>query len=334
MPNPISGLCAALLELGAWLAGGSADQALAWYLSVHALASLALARFALAWLPDAAARPRRAVFLLLAGCAYAVPIAGFLGVLGGIAYLRRQRSTPPVRVFESVQLPEFDPHQRPAAGFRQAGLRCFLGNSDAPMTARIGAMVALQYVSGRLASPLLRDVLADPSEDIRLLAYGMLNDQEKRINRAIDEALRQFHGAGGAGGGGAPEPRALAAARRLSDLYWELIYQELVQGDLRAHAIGESARYCRLVLAREPDHAALHLRLGRLEHQLGRHGAAEVAYRQAQRLGLPATRILPHLAELRFAEGKFAEVRQLMAELADWGSLPRLRPVIDYWNSP
>ena len=192
-------------------------------------------------------------------------------------------------------------------------------------------MAALQYVSGRTASPLLRTVLSDPSEDLRLLAYGMLDNLEKRINRAIDSELDALSAAQAEDATGA---RALESARRLSDLYWELIYQELVQGDLREHAIKESLRYCEQVLQTQGDNAPLILRKGRLLHAQGHADAAQAAYTQARALGLPATRVLPYQAELCFERGDFAQTRALMQELGQWGALPRLRPVIDYWNQP
>lgn len=329
MPNYKLGLYALILELAAWsggaLLGGHADGLLLWYLVLHGAASLLLAVFAIILLPEPIARPRRPVLLLMAGCSYAVPILGFIGVLASIIVLRtgRQRIAPPE--FESLKLPEFDPHQHTTGGFRQSGLRAFLSNAKAPIASRQGALVALQYVSGRLASPLLRDVLTDPSEDIRLLAYGMLDNQEKRINQAIDEELKKLnldeHG-----------PQMLAAARRLSDLYWELIYQQLVQGDLRTHALTESARYCRIVLRHTPSDAALTLRHGRLQHDLGHPEEAAAAYYKALVLGLPSTRVLPYLAELRFDQGNYADARRLMGDLANWTALPRLQPVIEYWN--
>lgn len=336
MLNQKLAVYAALLEIGAWSGGllfeGHSDSTLAWYLLVHAAASFLLALAAILLLPGETTRPRLAVLLLMAGCSYAVPIAGFIGVIAGTIYLRLFRSQEPTQAFDSVQLPVFDPHQRPNAGFRQAGLRSFLGNSEAPMQARIGAMVALQYVSGRVSSPLLRDVLTDPSEDIRLLAYGMLDNQEKRINQSIDEELKSLNSAQQEEGLENKAPKTLAAAQRLSDLYWELIYQELVQGDLRVYAISESSRYCQQVLNQDPNNAALNLRQGRLLHAMGQHDAAEQAYLKARDLGLPATRILPYLAELRFELRDFTGAQRLMAELANWGSLPRLRPIIDYWN--
>lgn len=335
MFNQKLALYAALLEIGAWngslLFEGHNDAALAWYLLIHAGASALLALTAILLLPGKNAHPRRPLLLLMASCSYAVPVLGFIGVISGTLYLRFFHSKVATQDFDSVQLPTFDPHLRPNAGFSQAGLRTFLSNSEAPMQARIGAMVALQYISGRVSSPLLRDVLSDPSEDIRLLAYGMLDNQEKRINKSIDEELKLLNRAQ-AEGEKSSSAKMLATIHRLSDLYWELIYQELVQGDLRLYAINESARYCQQVLEQEPDNAALNLRQGRLFHAQGQHDDAEQAYFRARDLGLPATRILPYLAELRFEKRDFVGAQHLMVELANWGSLPRLRPIIDYWN--
>ena len=174
MLNAKLGLSAALLEINAWsgplLFESNSDLVLLWYLGGHALASLLLAAFVQGLLPAARVRPRWATLLLLAGFSYAVPIAGFVCVLAGALLLRFYKLPPAGGGFESLQLPDFDPHLRSQGVFRQAGLRSILNNSQVPMHTRLGAMVALQYVPGRVASPLLRDVLSDPAEDIRLLA--------------------------------------------------------------------------------------------------------------------------------------------------------------------
>jgi len=336
MPNPQLAFYAVLLEVAAWfggdLQGCQADGLLLSYLVLHGAASLLLASFAILLLPSAIAQPRRPVLLLLAGCSYAVPVLGFIGVLAGIVILRTHRHGASAPNFESIKLPAFDPHQHTASSVRRPGLRAFLGNAKAPTASRMGALVALQYVSGRVATPLLRDVLTDPSEDIRLLAYGMLDKQEKRINQAIDDELKKFADSHDVQAPDAGEGPMLAAARRLSDLYWELIYQRLVQGDLRQHALAESVKYCRIALLHAPYDAALILRHGRLQHALGQPEGAVNAYYKALALGLPATRVLPYLAELRFDQGEHTDARRLMSELSTWTALPRLQPVIKYWN--
>lgn len=329
-------LSALLLEIGAWtgplLLTGRSDAALVSYLLVHALACLMLSLFLLPLLSGEQAKPRLPVLALMAAFSYAIPVAGFVGVLLGVVVLRIYRSPATQGDFESLQLPEFDLHQRRQGNFRQAGLRSFLGNSHAPMQTRMRAMVALQYVSGRIASPLLRTVLSDPSEDLRLLAYGMLDTLEKRINRTIDIEMDALRTARRDEGEQTPGPQTIESAHRLSDLYWELVYQELVQGDLRDYAIRESLRYCELVLQHSPDNAQLNLRQGRLLHEIDRPDEAAAAYVRARDLGLPATRVLPYQAELCFDRRDFAQARALLQELSQWNALPRLRPIVDYWS--
>jgi len=325
------GLTALGLELGAWsgtwLLSERSDAALASYLLLHAAASALLALSLLPLLPRRLARPRWATWSLMAACSYAVPVAGFLGVALAFAILRNLRHKPATDDFDSVHLPDFDQHQRRQSQFRHAGLGSFLGNTKAPVQARIRAMAALQYTSGRTASPLLRGVLSDPSEDLRLLAHGMLDNMEKRINRAIDHELNTLQA-------GTQGSEQLQSVQRLSDLYWELVYHDLVQGDVREHAITQSLHYCTTALRRNDRNAALHLRHGRLLHEQARTQEAEQAYAQARALGLPATRVLPYQAQLAFERRDYAQARALMRELHQWGALPRLRPVIDYWNHP
>ncbi len=325
------------MELGAWagpaLLDGNSETALLSYLIAHAAASVLLALFTLPLLAAQQAKPRVPMLALMAVCSYVVPIAGFLGVLVGTLVLRFYRSAAHVDDFSSLQLPEFDLHQRMQSGFRQTGLRAVLGNSEVPARSRMRAMVALQHVSGRISSPLLRNVLNDSSEDLRLLAYGMLDSLERNISRAIDQELDTLRKAQVSEGNEKLGPIGLQAAEKLSALYWELVYQNLAQGDMRDHAIRESLRYCDLVLGQQASHPQHTLRRGLLLHALGRNDEAALSYDLALQQGLPATRVLPYLAELSFEQRDFERTRQLMKQLDEWSSLPKLRPVIDYWSA-
>ena len=109
--------------------------------------------------------------------------------------------------------------------------------------------------------------------------------------------------------------------------------QNLAQGDMRDHALHESLRYCDLVLAQNPASAHNLLRRGMLLHALKRHDEAAQAYARAQQQGLPATRVLPYLAELSFEQRDFQQTRHLIQQLDGWSALPKLRPVIDYWSA-
>jgi polysaccharide biosynthesis protein PelE len=329
MYQPKLGLYALTLEATAWAGvtlGDGSDGMLLLYLAAHAGASMILSLFAAALLPQRLCRPRLPALLLFFGTSFAIPVLGIVAVALGVALLNV--IPPPSRdsAFKAIVIPEVDMHQRAGTGFRQAGMRAFISNARAPVATRMRALVALQNISGRIASPLLRDVLADPSEDIRLLAYGMLDNKEKVLNDAIHEASKQFSAAP------ADSDQRLTAARKLADLYWELVYQELALGDLRTHALHQSRHFLEIALAGEGNDAALHLRLGRLLQLMGQPADAGAAYDRALALGMPKTRIVPYLAEVAYDLGRYNEVRALMQDLGEWQSLPRLKPVIRYWS--
>jgi polysaccharide biosynthesis protein PelE len=324
-------LMAILSELGAFsLFGATADpdQALAAYLLAHAPASLLLALAVYTLIPPRQARPRVSVLALLFCGIFFVPVLGFVGVTAG-ALLRRllPRLRAPQR-FSAVRLPELDIHEgsgKSAAGFRQAGVRQFLKNERAPVPQRLRAMVALSHAPSRIGSPVLRELLGDAEDDLRLLAYGLLDSREKRLNADIHAARQRLAAS-------REDDERAVTAHHLAALYWELVYQGLVQGDLLDYAVGQALDYTEIALRSNDDDPALHLQHGRLLQQLGRLDEADQAYTRARALGLPASRVVPYLAELAFARRDYAQVRRLLAAMNDWEGLSRLQPVLRFWG--
>jgi Flp pilus assembly protein TadD len=186
-------------------------------------------------------------------------------------------------------------------------------------------MVALSHAPSRIGSPVLRELLGDSEDDLRLLAYGLLDSREKRLNADIHEARQRYAASRDA------EQRS-RIAHQLAALYWELIYQGLVQGDLLDYAVGQALRYSETALQTRGNDPALHLQHGRLLQQTGRLDEADAAYRRARELGLPASRVVPYLAELAFARRDFAQVRALLQTMQDWDGLSRLQPVLKFWG--
>ena len=125
--------------------------------------------------------------------------------------------------FPSVSLPEFDQSQASSHKRRPPGLGTFLNNQSVPIAARMRAMVALGSVSGKLASPLLRNALSDSNDDLRLLAYSMLDTKEQQISQAIHEAQQKLEKAQETEGSDVLGPQGIQACWTLSDLYWEML---------------------------------------------------------------------------------------------------------------
>jgi len=307
------------------LSGSHSDAVFISFLLTHMVASVCLASLVILSMGRRFARPRWASWLFFFCLSACIPILGILGVLAIMVSLPLLPKVAFGRKFISLHLPELDPHEHPPReAFRQAGLKQFLRNDNAPVDLRLRALVGLQSAPSRFASPLLRDLLGASSEDLRLLAYGMLDTREKKLNAEIHSWRDNWQNA-------QDDRSRRHAAGRLSSLYWEIIYQGLAQGDLRRHAAESSLQF--LEAAFDADDASMQLRYGHLLHELGRNEEAENAFRRAISRGLPAPRVHPYLAELAFERRDFAEVRRLLAILKNYPEQRRIGPVLNFWSA-
>jgi hypothetical protein len=69
-----------------------------------------------------------------------------------------------------------------------ARLQARLVNTRVASDDRLSALVAIQGMPTRTTGTLLRELLADPLEDVRLIAYGTLDKAENEIMQQIFEA--------------------------------------------------------------------------------------------------------------------------------------------------
>ena len=322
--------------------GGIAAQIAAVAMALHAGNSLALLLSCLMLQGTAAALiglaawrllPRRYrvpfvwTYGYLAALCFFVPVAGGLLVLGSLLLAKLFPKPEDDKDIADVGLPVFVAHliSRVTHG-GGARLRAQLSNERAPVQSRMTALVAMQSMPTRTASPVLRDLLADPVDDIRLLAYGMLDNAEKVLTQKILAELPRLEEAT------TPEAR-YEINKRLADLYWELIYQNLVQGDVYRYTAEQVERYASAALDIQPDNAALWYMRGRLALSRREPDVAESHLRRAESLGFPRDRLLPPLAEACYLRRDYAGARAALAQFSSRSPLPLLRPLLRYWTS-
>ena len=326
-------LGAGALALEAWAVallfppGGDLRQ-LAGFAALHAGASALIALAATRLLPTRYRQQQLAATVYFFSGCFFVPVLGFLALMLTIAvgnFLPRLARQLPI---SQVPVPVFSwqPGRAPSS-LGEGGIRIRLEDEKAPTESRLSALLAAQALPTRVASPLLRQLLGDAVDDIRLVAYGILDSHEKQLNTRIHEEQRRL--AGELSG-----KSRQVALEHLAELYWELIYQGLVQGDLADHAAAESSRYLTEAMTLAPNNAGL----WGLQGKLAQHGkdfvTARSAFMRAVALGLPKSRALPYLAEIAFLQRDFATVRNLLDEMRA-GQVPaKLEPLIEFWCLP
>ena len=310
----VAALCCELAALGLALRVGELGP----YLALHAMASVMVAVLLRPLLPA------RGALLFVFCMNFFLPLIGLFGLLASL--LSRRTPAAPRRRFELHAQPNFDPRveELPPAHSKSA-LRMHLGNPAVPSESRLRALLTVQSMPARTANPLIREMLSDPSEDLRLIAYGILDSREKNINARIHAATREL----------AEQPEAQRAAlhKQIAELYCELIHQGLVQGGLREHAAGQARQHLERAIALDTADPSTQVLMAQIALSAGDYGGAHAALQRALALGLPEPRVLPYLAEVAFQTRRFEEVRSIAARLAAQPDTQGSDRVMRYWRA-
>lgn len=321
-------LAGLLLEASAMatisLKNGS-DWILSLFLLQHAIASLFLALSGWYFIPEKFRHPRRLTTLLLFNIAFFIPLLGLPGVYAAAqlsVYRRRDHVAQP---FARLVLPEFVLSLRePEIRFSQGGIKSRLAHTSIPTQRRLQSLLALQGIPARVSSPLLQNMLGDASDDIRLVAYGLLDSREKKITAQIHAELVNLRSA---------ESRELrlVGLRHLAELYWEMIYAGLAQGDLRTHALNQALYYADAALNIEQQDTGLLFLKGRILLETKRYEEALMILGSAVSHGLPESRALPYIVEIAFNRRDYKTVQSLLSRLAGYQVTPIMKSAINFW---
>ena len=323
---------ALLLEISALntiLAKGSSDWLLFTFLLQHAVASLLLAVSGWYFFPAKFRQPRLPIILLLFNFSFFIPLLGLAGILFAVLISGFRRRAKILHPFASLVMPEFVLSLRETEiKFSQGGIKSRLAHSATPTPQRLQSLLALQGIPARVSSPLLQDMLGDSSDDIRLVAYGLLDSREKKITAQIHQEIVNLRTA-------ESKEMRLVGYRHLAELYWEMVYAGLAQGDLRTHALNQSLINANFALELDKQDTGLLFLKGRILLESKKYEESKQILEFAMTLGLPESRALPYIVEIAFYRRDYSSVQQLLTRLSVYQLTPIMKNAIQFWvDSP
>lgn len=228
----------------------------------------------------------------------------------------------PLRLIKIPSLP-FKPLEVDAGlSFTNGGMYDVLRHSI-DIDKRRTAVMATTRMKDKVAVPLLKLAMRDPVDDVRLLAYSIKDRIESRINMTIRD--QQLLLAELDKGDPADIHRVLAFS------YWEMIYLELVEGDLRNFILGEAINHAELCLETKAD-SAVNILVGRAELTRGNLDDAAKALRQAVTNGARPASVASYLAEISYLRADFVAVPAALRLVPQqFKRIPSVRRLCEKW---
>jgi len=320
----LCGLAAASTAVHHALASAS-DEALAF----HVISALALG----AWAADGAVMSRPGQFAVACVLVFTVPVLGALGVcLVVVPMWRARRDAVDDGVLE-LEMPSaglglsLDDHgARVAPAPIEVTLR-----SDGAAQKRVASVMALRRMDAQRAVPLLRVALCDPHEDVRLLAYAILERREKELRGRIERLQSDLESLADESDSAAQRAPLLKA---LAEQHWELAHAGFVSGDVEAHTLQAALRHGHASLLIAPD-GSLALLLARVSLRRQNAPLALRYLRAADALGVATAALAPLYAEVAFLMRRFDAIGPLLAHAGGAPlARPRLDAVVQFWTEP
>ncbi len=332
-------------ELAAFSLLGSSHESgvLLAYFGLHAIASLLVSGIAWRLLPAHLRQPWWSVLALLFSFAFFIPGLGVISMVLVIHVARRYPSVVGVERYVEIKEPQFhsnEKEKREQSDIRVSQARRILHDPNQSVETKLRVLIALQHMRPKVAIPLLQGLLADRAEDIRLLAYSMMDAWEKDITVRLQTAQTQLDAAVAKGAAttdsrhdaGFDKIGHINAHRKLAELYWEQVDTGLARGDLRTFALQKAKAHCEDALLLDALIGGLWLLYGLVLIELQQRDGAHRALLLARKAGMSDVQVMPHLARIAFDAGRYDEVQKWMGRLARQENLPHhLRNAVRYW---
>jgi len=316
-----------ILEVAAFsvlLQDMSAEKQFLGFFLLHGAASVDVAQMGVMFLPKHYRQPKWAVYGMFFLGSFFVPLLSYIFV-SAIVITARFFSKPVIYYpYTKVHLPEFT---LGSAGARnslgEGAIRTRLNTHSLPTEVRMKALLSANAMSARYSVPVLKELLGDEADDLRLLAYGMLDNREKALNALIDEVLKKLQDCTDV------NLRQLYQ-KQLAELYWAFAYEHLAEGDMLAYMLQQTEHYTRAALASKPD-GDLWVLLAQLLIMQNKNEEVYVAFEQAIRMDMPAMRIRPYLAELAFQRRDYDAVREHLSKIPSQNQTPKVASLQQFW---
>tara|TARA_R110000824_G_scaffold207027_1_gene392316 strand:- start:73305 stop:74330 length:1026 start_codon:yes stop_codon:yes gene_type:complete len=337
--NPLEPTRLAFLSSIPWLAAGLGFEGWAAYrwvddvslptllqITLHSVGSLLLAEGVRLLLPTHYQRPALGIVLLFFLLLLLLPGIALLGLLLAVVPALYFAAPHHAAHWQALELPPL-PYQpltppSPHSTAMREGLTSVLSYSRSPLQ-RQEAILACRHLPPRQTIDLLRLGLADPTDDVRLLAYSMLSSTERDLDERIQRLSHQLEQHSDPFG---------HHAEALAMLNWEYDYLKLAQGSTANFYLTQALTYIDQAISRA-NSAHRQLLRGRMCLALRDIAGAEAAFLQCETLGLDNDDLAPYRAELAFQTHRYSALREQLFKLSPTAQQhPIMYPLMEYWR--
>lgn len=268
---------------------------------------------------------RNYIFFLLV--IFYLPVLGLLGLILAIPITlfcgsRLEESISSIKI---SKVRDLSLTQEPALGSQAIDLGNLHGlYRSKSYHKRLQAVYATLKLKDSEAVPLLHKALKDPVDDIRLLAYALLDRKENHLSKRIlknKQALEKHD-----------HSNSKILILRIVNDYWELVRLGLIQGEAQTHVLNMGRKYVELGLKQYPQDLGFNFLYAQILLKLKYFQQALEQFRKSEELGMDRNNLLIYYAEIAFHNHQHQEVKRLLQDMEFPTNYPKLSAITQFWQ--
>jgi len=274
--------------------------------------------------PDLAKRKSSFFFLLLSFGTF-IPVFGNLTSCMVIFLLRKYGKI--FHQFEIAVFPEMDYSKKKAintVSFGAGWATVRLQSTKFSESERKEALVSVGRKVKKETNLIYSQLVSDEMEELRICAFSLLEIQQDAINKKINQFLKEYEK------NNSVVKRAFVA-KQLALLYWELVYFNLAEHELRKIILQQSEHFAKKALETLTQDSTLWVLIANINLKNENYAAGLEAFRTADKLNAPHSKTYPYLAEISFDKHDYKKVKEYLNSDPSFAEIPKLNKIVQFW---
>lgn len=295
---------------------------------VHAIISLIISIIASQFLIHIFETKRFKYILFFWVFNVALPVVGYLMTAWIVYYLLQVEYEKQLQNVHSINMIEFEsefPEIHRVFGEASMDKLLSTEGGSGSSSLKMKALVSLADNATKNDVSLIKNRLSDKDDEIRLYSFAIIDNLEKGINGQIHDKMKLF--------GDAKDSKQKAnRAEELAFLYWDLIYFELADSDLKKFITQEVKKYAHIALEYNPNNDKINVLLGKTYLAQNDVNKAQVYFTKAIDDGVNMDYIVPYLAEIFFIKKDYIKVKELLNNTKGLNANALLHQIVSQWE--
>ena len=174
---------------------------------------------------------------------------------------------------------------------------------------------------------LIRGLLSDQNNEVRLYSFSLLSAKEEELNKRISQHLSELEKS-------TQEYEKSNIHTKIAFLYWQFIHLGLIERENEHIMIEKVQYYAKQALSfnGQEEQASLLALLAKTHFTMKEYKEATALFYESIQAGLQKSTIIPYLTEIAFENRDFESVKALMKESTPQDKLFFTNPLYTQWS--